>query len=137
MTEPARPEVSPVVVAELRAVCLGLPEAVEEEAWVGTRWRVRSKTFAHVVRIVGGHPPAYAREAGDDDATVVTFRSSGDELEALANAGPPFFRPPWAPNVVGMTLGPDVDWAEVAELVTDSYCLLAPRALAARVARPG
>jgi hypothetical protein len=28
------------------------------------------------------------------------------------------------------------DWDEVAELVTDSYCLLAPQRLVARVARP-
>jgi hypothetical protein len=38
-----------------------------------------------------------------------------------------------------MLLGPgvdDVDWDEVEELVTESYCLLAPAKLAARVDRP-
>jgi hypothetical protein len=35
----------------VRRVCLGFPEVVEEQAWVGTRWRVRSKTFAHVLVI--------------------------------------------------------------------------------------
>ena len=29
-----------------------------------------------------------------------------------------------------------VDWAEVRELLTDSYCLLAPRRLVAAVDRP-
>jgi hypothetical protein len=35
-----------------------------------------------------------------------------------------------------MILDAGVDWDEVAELVTDSYCLLAPVKLAARVDRP-
>ena len=31
----------------------------------------------------------------------------------------------------------DSDWEELAELLTDSYCLQAPAHLAARVDRPG
>ena len=38
MTEYA--EVPLAIVTELRSVCLGLPEAYEEPAWVGTRWRI-------------------------------------------------------------------------------------------------
>ena len=130
-------EVPGEVVAALRGICLALPEAHEEEAWVGQRWRIRTRTFAHVVAIADGWPPAYARAFGaDGPMTVLTFRSSGDELAALSAVGHPFVRPPWAPGVVGMVLGPDVDWAEVAELVTESYCLLAPQRLAARVDRP-
>jgi hypothetical protein len=130
-------EVSGDVVAALRAICLALPEAHEEEAWVGQRWRIRTRTFAHVVAIADGWPPAYARAFGTSGpTTVLTFRSSGDELAALSALGHPFVRPPWAPGVVGMVLEPDVDWAEVAELVTESYCLLAPQRLAARVDRP-
>jgi hypothetical protein len=134
---PARPEVPPAVVARLRGACAHLPDVVEEEAWIGTRWRVRAKVFAHVVLIVGGHPPVYARNAGVDDGLVLTVRSSGDELDALTAAGPPFFRPTWAPNVVGLMLDDATDWDEVIELVTESYCLLAPKSLAARVRRPG
>ena len=125
------------IVAALRTACLALPEAYEEPAWVGTRWRVGKQTFAHVVMIESGWPPAYARAAGSDGPiVVVTFRSSGAELEALSSVGQPFFRPPWAPNVVGMVLGPDVDWGEVTELVTESYCVLAPQRLVPRVERP-
>ena len=78
----------------------------------------------------------YAREAGADDATVVTFRSAGAELDALGAAGPPFFRPPWAPGAVGLHLDGATDWDELGELLTESYCLLAPRRLAAEVDRP-
>jgi len=133
----SRPDVPSDVVAALRAICLALPEAHEEEAWVGQRWRVRTRTFAHVVAIADGWPPAYATAFGSDGpVTVLTFRSSGAELAALSAVGHPFVRPPWAPGVVGMLLESDVDWTEVAELVTESYCLLAPQRLAARVDRP-
>ena len=71
------------VVARVGAGCLALPEVVEEDAWVGTRWRIRTKTFAHVVPIDGGRPAAYADAAGTaGPAVVLTFRSSGDTVAA-------------------------------------------------------
>jgi len=134
---PDRAEVAPEIVASLRSICLGLPDVREEEAWVGTRWRVRTKTFAHVLAIADGWPPAYARAASTDGpATVLTFRSRGPELEALGAVGPPFFRPVWHPEAVGMVLTDGVDWDEIAELLTESYCTLAPPSLASRVDRP-
>ena len=35
-----------------------------------------------------------------------------------------------------MVIDGAVDWGEVGELITDSYCTMAPRALRAMVARP-
>jgi hypothetical protein len=145
MTEHA--EVPPEIVDRLRAVSLALPEAYEEPAWVGTRWCIRKRNFAHVVAVADGWPPAYARAVGADGAdapdgadgrrmNVLTFRSSGIELDALGNMGHPFFRPPWAPNIVGLVLDAGVGWDEVAELVTESYCVLAPRNLVELVDRP-
>jgi hypothetical protein len=125
-------EVPADLLDRLRPVCLGLPEAVEEQAWVGTRWRIRQHTFAHVLTITDGWPPAYAQAAGTD-GHVLTFRSAPPELDALTNAGPPFFKPVWFPDIVGLVLGLDVDWAEVGELLTESYCLLAPRRLADQI----
>ena len=130
------------LVDRFRAVCLALPDAYEEQAWTGVRWMVRKRTFAHVLVIAAGWPPAYAKAAATDGpAGVLTFRSAGPELDAPGNAGPPFFRPPWGPEVIGMLFDPGtdqgVDWAEVGELLTESYCLLAPRTLVARVDRPG
>jgi hypothetical protein len=122
-------------VARLRSICLALPEAYEEQRWVGARWMIRQRTFAHVLMVDAGWPPAYARAAGSDGPlTVMTFRSSGPELEALAAASHPFFKPPWFPNIVGLVLEaeswpPRSDWDEVAELVTESYCVLAPQKL--------
>lgn len=130
-------EVPAAYLTELRRACDSLPEAYEEQAWVGTRWRVRKDTFAHVLTVQDGWPPAYARAAGTDGpAVVVTFRSSGVELDALRHAGHPYFAPMWRSDEVGLILGDDVDWDEVTELVTESFCLQAPKRLAALVQRP-
>jgi hypothetical protein len=130
-------DVAAAILDQLRSVCLALPEVREEAAWVGTRWRIRTRTFAHVLVVDAGWPPAYARAADSDGPiTVLMFRSSGIEREVLRNGGPPFFSVPWRADEVGLVLGDDVEWTEVSELLTDSYCLLAPRSLAAAVDRP-
>jgi hypothetical protein len=130
-------EVLDEVLDQLRAICLALPEVCEEEAWVGVRWRIRTRTFAHVLIVDGGWPPAYARAAqSDGPITVLMFRSSGIERDALRDGGPPFFGVPWRADEVGLVLGDLVDWTEVAELLTDSYCLLAPQKLTELVERP-
>jgi hypothetical protein len=132
-----RTEVADDVLRRLREICERLPEVVEEPAWVGTRWKIRTKTFAHVLVIDEGWPPVYARALGSDGpATVLTFRSAGDELDVLRHAGPPYFDPPWFADIVGSVLDDGTDWDEVAELCTESYCHLAPQKLAALVTRP-
>jgi hypothetical protein len=129
--------VEPRIIDRLRAICLELPEAHEQQAWVGTRWMIRNKNFAHVLVIDAGWPPAYARAAGTKgQATVLTFRS-GARLEAPKFSRAPFFKPVWWPDIAGMIINAGTDWDEVADLVTGSYCLLAPKKLAALVDRPG
>ncbi|MFI7218897.1 MmcQ/YjbR family DNA-binding protein [Micromonospora maritima] len=131
-------DVPSAYLERLRPVCLGLPETYEEPAWVGTRWRIRSRTFAHVLTVGPDHQAAYARAAaGDEPFCVLTFRCPGDEIGGLLAAGPPFYSPGWGADVVGMALDDATDWAEVAELLTESYCVLAPKKLVARVDRPG
>ncbi|MEV0157409.1 MmcQ/YjbR family DNA-binding protein [Micromonospora sp. NPDC050686] len=128
-------DVPPEILDRLRPRCLGLPETYEEPAWVGTRWRVRKRTFAHVLTAGPNHPAA--RAAGTDGPVcVVTFRSPGDEIGALIGAGHPFYRPGWGADVLGMVLDGDTDWVEVAELLMESYCCVAPKKLVAQVDRP-
>ncbi len=135
MIQPA--DVSLEIVAKLRRICLGLPESYEELAWVGTRWRVRKRTYAHVLGVDSGWPPAYARAVGcDGPVTVMTFESAGPELDALAHAGHPFFRPAWRSTVVGMVLDDRTEWDEVAELVAESYRIVAPTRLTGWIHRP-
>lgn len=127
-------EVPPDVLARMRAICAPLPEAVEAPGWRGVRWTVRRTMFAHLVPIEADEPPAFARAVGiTGPALLLTVRSSGTELEVLRAAGPPYFPVPWSARIVGMVLdGPD--WTEIAELVTDSWRVAAPKRLAARLA---
>ena len=136
MSRPPRIEPAADVVAKVASTALSLPDAYEEDAWTGVRWRVRKKTFAHVLVAQEGYTSAYRDMTGvTEPTTVLTFRSSGDELLALVHAGPPFYQPPWAPTVVGMVLDGDTDWEEVAELVTESYRFCAPKKLRHRLDR--
>jgi predicted DNA-binding protein (MmcQ/YjbR family) len=136
MTRSPRIEPSGDVVARIGATALALPESYEEDAWTGVRWRVRKKTFAHVLVAQEGYTSAYRDMTGvTEPTTVLTFRSSGDELLALTHAGPPFYQPPWSPTVVGMVLDGDTDWDEVAELVTESYRFCARQKLRHRLGR--
>lgn len=120
-------------LARLRAICLALPEAYEEAAWVGTRWMIRKRNFAHVVEIRDGWPPAYARAAGRDAAIVLTFRAAGMLYDTLRTTGAPYFQPAWGTRwgtkVIGMTLGKRVNWDEIETVITESYRLLAPAKL--------
>lgn len=120
-------DVSDDIIARLRELCLELPDAYEERAWVGVRWMVRKRTFAHVLGV----------EADDTKRLVVlSFRSAGDELETLRRAGHPFFVLGWGRDALGMVLEPTTDWAEVAELLVESFCVMAPKKLIALVDRP-
>lgn len=122
-------DVPTALVSGVRVACAHLPEAYEERAFAGVRWRIRGHTLAHVV----------TREHEHGALTYVTFHAAGIELEALVAMGDPFFAG-WGPGLVSMVLRDDgtTDWDEVKELLTESYCLLAPKKLIALLgaARP-
>jgi hypothetical protein len=129
----ARPRIEYVdvdrdVLERLRARCLALPEAWEEQAWVGRRFLVRKRNFAHVFAMCDDHGTV---------TTVMAVRSPEAERDALVASGHPFFLLGWGRDAVGMVLDDDTDWEEVAEIVTESYCVLAPKKLVALVDRPG
>lgn len=117
------------IVGRVRLACAHLPEADEERPHAGVRWRIRGSTLVHVVTV--------DEEAGP--ITVMTFHSRGDEHDALLAVGHPFHRG-WGDGLVAMVLTDDdiTDWNEVKELLTESYCLLAPKKLVALLgdARP-
>lgn len=126
------PRIEPAgdVVARIAATATALPEAYEEDAWTGVRWRIRSRTFAHVLVAQEGYTSTYRDLTGiSEPTTVLTFHATGDELLALTAAGLPFYRTPWSPTIVGMVLDARTDWSEVAELVTESYRFCAPQKL--------
>lgn len=118
-----RPDVPIAFVERLRAIMARFPECNEHAAWTGVAWRVGSATVAHAF-------------GGEDQLFRITFRAEPDEIIAFEHMGPPYFRGSWGGNVVGMYLDDDTDWDELAELLTDSFCIQAPARLAEQVDRP-
>jgi hypothetical protein len=111
------------IVRRVRAACAHLPEAYEEQPPEGVRWRIRGRTLAHLE----------TREDDNGPLTIVTFHA-GEECDVLTAVGHPFF-PGWGPGLIAMVLTDDAttDWEDLRELLTESYCLLAPRNLIARL----
>lgn len=109
----------------MRELCLVLPEAVAEgDQHVG--FKVRGRTFAW-----------YLDDHHGDGRLALNCKVAPGEQQALV-AGDPrrFFVPSYlgARGWIGVWLDlPDVDWEEVAELVMESYRLVAPKTLAARL----
>ena len=123
-----RPDPDPRLIQLVAELALRLPAAHEEDAWTGVRWRVRKRTFAHVVGLP--HIDA-AEKLGISDGrtvTVIIVRSTGAERAALTAIGPPYLAS-WGGDVLAVVLDEISDWTEVAELITESYRLLAPARL--------
>ena len=103
----------------MRKIALGLPEATEEVTW-GTdiNFRVRKKIFA------------FPGQGGS-----LTVKADREELPALLGdarftPAPYLARGGW----VRMDLSTATpDWDEIDELIRTSYCLIAPKKLAAQI----
>lgn len=117
---PERPPVPPEIVERIDAVFATMPEAYREGAWVGERWRVGQATVAHVF-------------GGEDQLFRIVFRAPDSEVMTFEHLSPTHFRAGWGSNVVGIILDEETDWEDVAEMLTDSYCLQAPARLVAQL----
>ena len=120
--------IGPERLERLRQMCLALPETSEKEAWGDPTWRVRDRIFAmQKGNFEGGRPSVW-------------FKAAHGEQAVLVGADPRrFFVPPYVGSKgwVGAYLdGPDPEWDELAELVEDSYRLIAPKRLIARLDPP-
>lgn len=112
--------------AEVKKICLALPEATEERTGRHAAYLVRNKKFAY-----------YLDEHHGDGRLAVTTRAAPGANTALAESNPDrYFIPSYIGprGWVGLYLDVGrVDWDEVDELVVDSYLLVAPKRLAALV----
>lgn len=110
----------------LRAICLRLPEASEQETWGDPTWRVRGRIFAmQKGNYAGGRPSLW-------------LKASDGVQNVLVEADPDrFFVPGYVGHRgwVGAYLDAErVDWAMLGGLVKDSYRLIAPKRLAGNAA---
>lgn len=119
-------DVPEALLAVVRTLATGLPETSEERAWTGVRWVVRRKNFAHVFTMV---------DPGGQERTMLQLRADPEEREVLLAVGHPFFDAGWGERL-GVLLDETTDWAEIGELLTESYCIQAPRKLVARLDLP-
>jgi predicted DNA-binding protein (MmcQ/YjbR family) len=113
--------------AGVRSTCLALPETSERPSGVGSEFRVRRRTFAHVFTV---------EDPSGRTVSMLVCRADPEEREVLRAMGHPFFIPGSGVDRIGLLLDGDTDWTEVAELVTESYRLLAPKKLASLVDGP-
>lgn len=110
-----------------RRICLALPEATEQEAWGEPTWRVRKKIFA-MYASAGNHHGA-GRHA-------LWLNAPLGVQEMLVRSAPEtYFVPPYVgvKGSIGVVLTAIGDDAELADLVAQSYCMVAPKKLAALV----
>lgn len=102
-----------------------MPESHEVEAWGEPTFRVRNKLFAMYANADNHH--------GGGRAAVWCKAGPGNQaLMVQADPGR-FFVPPYVgpSGWIGIWLDGAVDWAELADLVRDSYRLVAPKRLKA------
>jgi predicted DNA-binding protein (MmcQ/YjbR family) len=119
----------PRPLARLRKICLALPEAHEVEAWGEPTFRVRNKLFAMYANSTNHH--GAGRHA-------VWCKAAKGNQELMVRAKPKrFFVPPYVgpSGWVGIYLDDKVDWSEVADLMRDSYELVAPKRLLAKLSQ--
>jgi predicted DNA-binding protein (MmcQ/YjbR family) len=108
------------LIERVRTLCLALPESFELEAWDHPTFRLGS-----------GRGKIFCTAASDGSS--ITVKAEPVEREALLTQGEPFYRPPYVgrKGLVGIRLDhARTDWQELAELITTSYRLIAPKRLA-------
>lgn len=107
------PEIPEPLLERVRSVCLAVPGAVEEPAWTGIRWKVRGKTFAHLLVVFGGKPQAFAKAAGHDGPIVVLVVRS----DTPPPKRPGCFQAIWGRKMVGLIVKPATSTKQLTALV--------------------
>ncbi len=110
-------------------LCLALPEVTVrvDDSLTTTRstawsFEVRRRSFCLLV----------AREGpAGQPVPLMVLRVGPGERDALLATGHPFFAPRAGRDRIVVLLTGDPDWAEIRELVTESYRILAPKKLTA------
>jgi hypothetical protein len=122
-------EVPDDIVERVRGVCLALPEVTVrvdysriEARSTAYSFDIRRRSFCLLVAVAG---------RAERQAPLLVVRAEREEREALLSSGLPFFVPRAGRDRLGVLLTGDTNWAEIRELVTDSYRKLAPQKLIA------
>jgi predicted DNA-binding protein (MmcQ/YjbR family) len=117
------------IIERVRALCLTLPEVTVrvDEPRTSARstahsFEIRRRSFCLLV----------AREGSTRRSVpLLVLRADPEEREALLSTGHPFYAPRTGRGRIAVVLSAATDWAEIRELVTESYRILAPKKLSA------
>jgi len=111
----------------MRAICLALPEVTERLSHGEPTWFVRGKASFATLNPNGHHDL--------DFAFLTCAGAPGVQEELIAENPERFFRPAYVGHRgwLGIRMDGEVDWAEIKELTTDAYRLVAPKKLVAQL----
>jgi hypothetical protein len=108
-------------------ICLALPQATRQDLESHASFLIRKKPFAYFLN----------NHHGDGIVSIACKALPGDNSALVAAQPDRFYLPAYIGPRGWVALRLDVgeaDWQEVSELITGSYCLIAPKRLAASVA---
>jgi predicted DNA-binding protein (MmcQ/YjbR family) len=111
---------------ELTALCVRFPDSQRTINHEHADFRVRGKVYAYFLN----------DHHGDGIVSVCCKSALGENVDRAAREPERFYLPAYIGprGWIGLRLdGPGIDWAEVLELVTASYRLVAPKTLAKRL----
>jgi predicted DNA-binding protein (MmcQ/YjbR family) len=122
VTAVAAPKTGPDPIGRIRTICLGYPEATEKSfgGHTAPAFRVRQKLFL----VVG------------ESREHVTCKAPPGVQELMVGSDPRrYFVPPYvgAKGWIGVRLDGRLRWDDMIELIDESYRLVAPKRLVARL----
>lgn len=112
----------------VRKICLSLPETTEKEAWDTPTFRILDKKMFAM----------FVDDHHGNGRIAIWLKAPFGAQSLLVESDPDrFFVPPYVgpKGWIGIHLGRGVDWKEVAELVQESFQLIAPKRVAALAKR--
>ena len=116
------------VLARLREICLALPETSERPSHGAPSFFVRGKTC--FLMLMNDHH-------GDGRFAIWCAAPAGDQALLVDADADTFFVPPYVGHRgwLGVRLDRGLDWEELAGIVEDAYCTVAPKTLVDRLER--
>jgi hypothetical protein len=124
-------EIPKDIFERIKALCLALPEVtVRVDASLVTArstahsFDIRRRSFCLLIAFEG---------AEGESVPQLVLRADPGQRHALLSVGHPFYRSRAGRDRIRILLTDDTDWDEIRELVTESYRILAPKKLAARL----
>jgi len=124
-------EIPEDIAERVRALCLALPEVTVRVDYslsparsTAQSFDIRRRSFCLLVAV---------KDPAGKPVPLLVLRADPDERRALLAIGHPFYASRAGRDRIRVLLSDDTDWEEIRELVIESYRVLAPKKLTARL----